>query len=54
MFPSKEFQERIDRLALFYIEKKHDVSTLTEAQFLELFNKTCNKLIDAVNGKHQD
>ena len=43
------FQDRIDRLALFYMGKTSDISSMTVQEFLDEFNKICNELITATH-----
>lgn len=49
--PKSEFQNRIDRLTLTYMEHHCDISSLTPAEYLREFTRIANELIDVMQGK---
>lgn len=44
---SYTFQERVDQLALFYLEKHFDISKMTVAEYIKMFNAVSNEIITA-------
>ena len=41
-------QERIDKLAMLYIQNHYDVKSMSIPEFLKVFDKTCNEILDAM------
>lgn len=46
-----QFQDRVDKLALAYMEHTCDISKMTVAEFIKKFNEICNELIDNYESK---
>lgn len=44
---SYTFQERVDQLALFYLEKHFDISKMAVAEYIKMFNAVSNEIITA-------
>lgn len=44
---SYTFQERVDQLALFYLENHFDISKMTVAEYIKMFNAVSNEIITA-------
>lgn len=44
---SYTFQEKVDQLALFYLEKHFDISKMTVAEYIKMFNAVSNEIITA-------
>lgn len=42
------FQERIDSLAMLYIQNHYDIKSMSISELVKVFNKTCNEIIDAI------
>jgi len=47
---ANQFQDRIDMLAIAYIQEHYDIKAMTPQEFLRVFNEVCNQLIDAYQG----
>jgi len=43
-------QDRIDRLAIAYIENHYDVKNMSVSDFMEKFNETCGEICNSLNG----
>lgn len=41
-------KERVDNLAMFYMEKHYNVSSMSIDKFIKTFDKTCNEIIDSI------
>ncbi|AJA50065.1 hypothetical protein CPAST_c40360 [Clostridium pasteurianum DSM 525 = ATCC 6013] len=46
------FEERVDKLAMLYMEKHYDISTMSVDEFVKAFNKTCNEIIDSIESSN--
>ncbi len=44
-----KFQDRLDRLAMLYVEKHYNIKELSPAEYLKVFNKTLEDLVIAMN-----
>lgn len=42
------FQERVDKLAMIYIEHHYDIKSMTIDEFVKTFDKICNEIIDSL------
>ncbi len=42
------FQERVDRIALFYISNHYDVKEMDVSEFLKKFNETGAAILDCM------
>ena len=40
-------QERVDQLALLYLEKHFDISQMSVAEYIKMFNAVSNEIITA-------
>lgn len=48
---SNSFQERLDRLALLYLEKHYDIKEMSTAEFIKTYNKVLEELALAMNNR---
>lgn len=48
---SYTFQERVDQLALLYLEKHFDISKMTVAEYIKMFNAVSDEIITVL--QHQ-
>ena len=48
MVEYNEFQERVDKLALFYLTNHYDVKEMSVKEFVNKFNETAEQIIDSV------
>lgn len=42
------FQERVDKLAMLYMEKNYDISKMSVSEFLKTFDSICNEILDSI------
>lgn len=47
------FENRIDQLALLYLEKNYDIQSLSPKEFLEKFNEISKELVHAYQSTRQ-
>ena len=40
------FQDRVDRIAIAYVQSHYDVKSMSIPEFMEAFNKAGNEIID--------
>lgn len=40
------FQDRVDRIAIAYIQSHYDVRSMSVPEFMKVFNETANEIID--------
>jgi uncharacterized protein YutE (UPF0331/DUF86 family) len=38
-------QERVDQLAMLYIQSHYDIKSMSIPEFLKVFDETCNEII---------
>ncbi|AAK79417.1 hypothetical protein BJV85_002546 [Clostridium acetobutylicum] len=43
------FQERIDRLAMLYMEHHYDIKSMPIEEFVKTFDNICNEITDFLN-----
>ena len=41
------FQERVDQLALLYLEKHFDISKMTVEEYIKMFNAVSDEIVTA-------
>ncbi|MBA9088718.1 hypothetical protein FHR92_005236 [Fontibacillus solani] len=49
---SNAFQERIDRLTLFYLEKRYDLSVMSVTEYMTAFSQVQNEIVKALSTPH--
>lgn len=44
-----QFQDRVDKLTLFYMHHTCDISSMSIEEYIKTFNETAEKIVDAYN-----
>lgn len=48
MHNHNSFEERVDKLAMFYMEKHYDISSMSIDEFIKTFNDVCNNIVNSI------